>query len=69
MKAKKGLIINSQIDMDVKIQVLTNSQFPYLIKQFTCTQTGCSICFVFIDMGNGVEVRFDKTVAMELIIN
>jgi len=53
----------------LKIQQLTNSQFPYLIKQFTCTQTACRVCFVFIDMGNGMEVRFDKTVATELIIN
>ena len=68
MKAKEGLIINSQIDMDVKN---TNThQFPILlIKQFTCPRPGCRVCFVFIDMGNGVEVRFDKTVATELIIN
>jgi hypothetical protein len=55
--------------MDVKNTSTHQFPLPLLDKQFTCTQTGCSVCFVFIDMGNGVEVRFDKTVAKELVIN
>ena len=69
VKAKEGLIIDSQIDMDVKNTSTHQFPIPLLDKAIHLHMDRMQYCFVFIDMGNGVEVRFDKTVATELIIN